>query len=432
VRAGAGAPGPAAAPPRGLESLAAVWSRLTTLVVDHGAGATLVDVTGREYLDFTSGIGVTNTGHCHPAVVAAVRDQAGRLLHGQLNIVLHQPVLELVGELQTVVPGGLDAFFFANSGAEAVEAAVKLARRATGKPGIVVFQGSFHGRTHAAMSLTTSKAVYRAGYQPLPAGVTVAPFPYAFRLGWNPEESARFCLRELRHALVTQTSPEETAAVLVEPILGEGGYVVPPDSFLRGVEQLCRELGLLLVLDEVQTGFGRTGRFFALQHTGVRPDILVMAKGMASGLPLSGLAAPAALMDRWPVGSHGGTYGANPVACAAAVATIRVLRDQGLVDNADAMGRRLRDRLADVARRDRRIGDVRGRGLMVATEFGAPAAPDPATARAVQRGCLERGLLLLTCGPYDNVVRWIPPLVVGPAEIDRAVEIFADALREAR
>lgn len=419
-----------AATPGGLEALAPVWSHLTTLVADHAAGATLVDVTGREYLDFTSGIGVTNTGHCHPAVVAAIRDQAGRLLHGQLNIVLHQPVLSLAAELRTVVPAGLDTFFFANSGAEAIEAAVKLARRASGKPGIVVFQGGFHGRTHTAMSLTTSKAVYRAGYQPLPAGVTVAPFPDPFRHGWDPEASARFCLRELRHALATQTSPAETAAVLVEPILGEGGYVVPPDSFLRGVEQVCRELDLLLVLDEVQTGFGRTGRFFALEHVGIRPDILVMAKGMASGLPLSGVAASAALMARWPAGSHGGTYGANPVACAAAVATIRVLRDEGLLDNADAMGRRLRDRLADVARRDRRIGEVRGRGLMVATEFGAPGAPDPATARAVQRGCIERGLLLLTCGPYDNVIRWIPPLVVGAAEIDRAVEIFADALTE--
>jgi 4-aminobutyrate aminotransferase len=421
-----------AAPLPGLESLAPVWSHLTTLVVDRASGVTLVDVTGREYLDFTSGIGVTNTGHCHPKVVAAIREQAGRLLHGQLNIVLHEPVLELARALTTVVPENLDAFFFANSGAEAIEAAVKLARRATGKPGIIVFQGGFHGRTHAAMSLTTSKAVYRAGYQPLPAGVAVAPFPYAFRYGWDAEESSQFCLRELRHVLVTQTSSDETAAVLVEPVLGEGGYVVPPDSFIRGVEQLCRELGLLLVLDEVQTGFGRTGRFFALEHVGVRPDILVMAKGMASGMPLSGIAAPAGLMERWPVGSHGGTYGANPVACAAALATIRLLRDERLVENADAMGERLRSRLSEVARLDDRIGEVRGRGLMVATEFGSPGAPDAATARAVQRACIDRGLLLLTCGPYDNVIRWIPPLVVNAAQIDQAIDIFADALKAVR
>ncbi len=424
---------PSVVTPPELESLAPVWSHLTTLVVDRAVGATLIDATGREYLDFTSGIGVTNTGHCHPRVVAAVREQAGRLLHGQLNIVLHQPVLQLARALTAVVPAGLDTFFFANSGAEAVEAAVKLARRATGRPGIIVFQGSFHGRTHLAMSLTTSKAVYRAGYQPLVPGVVVAPYPYPFRYGWEAEETARFCLRELRHLLVTQTSPEETAAVLIEPILGEGGYVVPPDSFLRGVEQLCRELGLLLILDEVQTGFGRTGRFFALEHAGVRPDVLVMAKGMASGLPLSAIAAPASLMARWPVGSHGGTYGGNAVACAAALATLGVLRDEGLVDNAAAMGRRLLDRLSQLARKDARIGEVRGRGLMVATEFGrAGGAPDPATARAVQKGCVDRGLLLLTCGPHDNVIRWIPPLVVTGAQIERAVEIFAEALAAVR
>ncbi len=412
-----------------VDLLAPVWSHLTHVVVDHARGAVVVDAAGRRYLDFTSGIGVTNTGHCHPRVVAAVREQAGRLLHGQLNIVLHPAVLELAQALRTVVPPRLDRFFFANSGAEAIEAAVKLARRVTGKPGIVTFQGAFHGRTHAAMSLTSSKAVNRVGYQPLPSGVTVAPFPYAFRYGWDPEAASEFCLRELRHLLVTQTSPEETAAVLVEPILGEGGYVVPPDSFLHGVQALCRELGILLILDEIQTGFGRTGRLFALEHLGLDPDVLVMAKGLASGLPLSAIAAPGALMDRWPAGSHGGTYGANAVACAAACATLRVIQEDGLVRNADAMGQRLLGRLHELARRDTRLGEVRGRGLMVATEFGKPGgAPDTPTARAVQKACVDRGLLLLTCGPYDSVIRWIPPLVVTAEQIDAAVEIFASAL----
>lgn len=411
------------------DALAPVWSRLTSIVVDHARGATVVDIEGREYLDFTSGIGVTNTGHCHPAVVAAIREQAESLIHGQLNVVLHRPVLALIESLRRVVPPRLDCFFFANSGAEAIEAAIKLARRATGKPGIVAFHGGFHGRTHAAMSLTSSKAVYRAGYQPLPAGVSFAPFPYAFRYGWEAEDAAAFCLRELRHLFATQTSPDETAAILIEPILGEGGYVVPPDSFLRGVQAICQEFGMLLILDEIQTGFGRTGRFFALEHSGLEPDVLVMAKGLASGLPLSGIAAPRALMERWPASSHGGTYGANAIACAGANATLRVLAEERLVEKAARMGERLIARLTSLKAQDPRIGDVRGRGLMVATEFGVPGGvPDTALAKSIQQGCLTRGLLLLTCGPYDNVIRWIPPLVVTDAEVDRAVEIFTDVL----
>lgn len=261
--------------------LAPVWLRIFDLEVTHGEGVYLYGTDGRRYLDFTSGIGVTNTGHCHPRVVAAVQEQAARLLHGQANIVYHRPMLELVEALLTVVPAPLDTFFFANSGAEAVEAAVKLARYATGRPNIIVFQGSFHGRTNMAMALTTSKTIYRAGYQPLAAGVYVAPYPYAYRYGWDPETTLRFCLRELDFLLKSQTAPEETAAILVEPILGEGGYVVPPPGFLAALRERCDHHGMLLIADEVQTGFGRTGRFFAVEHEGVVPDILIMAKGMA-------------------------------------------------------------------------------------------------------------------------------------------------------
>lgn len=402
---------------------------MTDAVIELGEGVYLFDSRGRRYLDFTSGIGVTNTGHCHPRVVAAVHDQAGRLLHGQANIVLHRPMLDLVELLRRVVPPGLDCFFFTNSGAEAIEAAVKLARRATGKPGVIVFQGSFHGRTVATMSLTTSKPIYRAGYQPLMPGVTVAPYPYAFRYGWLPEEASAFCLRELRHLLASQTSPEEVAGVLIEPILGEGGYVVPPDSFLRGVQAICREFGILLIFDEVQTGFGRTGRFFALEHAGVEPDILVMAKGMASGLPLSGIAASRALMDRWPAGSHGGTYGGNAVACAAAVATIQVIQDENLCARAEQLGKKLMAALGELRKEFPVIGDVRGRGLMVATEFGKPGElPDAKLAKRVQRYCLDHGLLLLTCGTYDNVIRWIPPLIVTETELQEALRVFREAL----
>lgn len=417
--------GPPADP---LAGLAGVWSRITGLVAERGQGVRLYDTTGRGYLDFTSGIGVTNTGHCHPRVVAAVREQAGRLLHSQANIAFSPPHLELVRRLREVVPPGIDAFFFANSGAEAVEAALKLARQATGRPNVIVFQGGFHGRTIAAMSLTTAKRIYRQGYQPLMAGVAVAPFPYAYRYGWDPGATRRFCIEELRHLLATQTGPEETAGVLIEPVLGEGGYVVPPPGFLREVEALCREHGLVLILDEIQTGFGRTGRFFAAEHEGLRPDILIMAKGLASGLPLSAIGAGQELMARWPAGSHGGTYGGNVVACAAANATIDVIREEGLVENAARLSPVLLERLRAVQRDHPVIGDVRGLGLMVATEFARDGRPDPATAKAVQRRCLEGGLLLLTCGPYDNTIRWIPPLIVTEAELDEAVAIFGQTL----
>ncbi len=408
-----------------------VWSRITPIVAERAEGAYIYDQDGTRYLDFTSGIGVTNTGHCHPKVVGAIQKQAAKLLHGQVNIVYHTPLLELAGELRTIVPQRLDCFFFSNSGAEAVEGAVKLARHATGRPNIIVFQGSFHGRTALTMALTTSKTIYRAGYQPLPAGVFVAPYPYTYRYGWSPEETEAFCLREMEFLLKTQTAPFETAAILVEPVLGEGGYVVPTPGFLAGLRRICDEHGLLLIADEIQSGFGRTGKWFAIEHFGVAPDIMTMAKGLASGLPLSGIAARRELMERWIPGSHGGTYGGNAVACAAAVATIRVIREEGLLENAQQMGALLMDRLRKLQAEFPIIGDVRGLGLMIGVEFTAPdGTPAKDLAKAVVKGCLKRHLLLLTCGPWDNTVRWIPPLVVTREQIEEALAIFKEAVEE--
>ncbi len=408
-----------------------VWPRYTPIVAERAQGACIYDRDGNRYLDFTCGIGVTNTGHCHPRVVQAVQEQAAKLLHGQINIVYHRPLLELVSELRTTVPETLDCFFFSNSGAEAVEGAVKLARHATGRPNIIVFQGSFHGRTAMTMALTTSKTIYRLHYQPLPAGVFVAPYPYAYRYRWSPEETEAFCLRELEFLLKTQTAPSETAAVLVEPVQGEGGYVVPPPGFLKGLRRICDEHGILLIADEVQSGFGRTGRWFAVEHFGVVPDILVMAKGLASGLPLSGIAARRELMERWIPGSHGGTYGGNAVACAAAVATIRVIREENLLENATRMGALLMDGLRSLQREFPVIGDVRGLGLMVAAEFTAPdGSPATDLAKRVVKGCFQRRLLLLTCGPWDNTVRWIPPLIVTAGQMEEALAIFHDAVAE--
>ncbi len=412
-----------------LQRISPVWNRANELLVDHGQGAYLVDQAGRRFLDFTSGIGVTNTGHAHPRVVAAIQSQAARLIHGQANIVYHEPMIQLTEELSRVLPPSLDTFFFSNSGAEAVEGAVKLARAATGRQNIIVFQGSFHGRTHATMAMTTSKTIYRAGYQPLVPGIFVAPFPYSYAYDWDDETTLHFCLRELKRLLKMQTAPEETAAVVVEPVLGEGGYVVPPPRFMPALRAFCDEYDLLLVADEVQSGFGRTGRWFAVDHTATVPDIMVLAKGIASGMPLSGIAASQTLMDRWTPGSHGGTYGGNAVACAAAVATIQVLRDERLVENAAAMGQVLMAGLRRLQEEQPAIGDVRGQGLMVATEFSRPdGEPWSERAGAVTRAAYERGLLLLTCGAYGNVVRWIPPLIVDQAQIQEGLAIFGEAV----
>lgn len=413
-----------------ISHLSPVWSHYTTIVALRGEGALLFDADDRPYLDFTCGIGVTNTGHCHPRVVAAIREQAGRLLHGQANIVLHPPMLELVQELLPLV-APLDTFFFSNSGAEAVEGAVKLARMATGRPNVIVFQGSFHGRTMGAMSLTTSKTIYRAGYQPLLPGVFVAPFPYHYRFGWDAESTSRWCLDELDFILATQTAPAETAALLVEPVLGEGGYVVPPASFLQGLRARCDAHGMLLILDEIQTGFGRTGTWFAGEHFGVHGDIVTVAKGLASGLPISGIAASRALMERWPTGAHGGTYGGNAVAAAAAVATIQAIREDDMLANARARGAQLISGLRHLQEEYPVIGDVRGLGLMIGSEFRTPERqPDKATAKAVIHACLEGGLILIGCGPWDNTVRWIPPLVVTAEQVEQALQIFTDALHE--
>ncbi len=278
------------------------------------------------------------------------------------------------------------------------------------------------------MAMTTSRPVYRQHYQPLPAGVFVAPYPYAYRYGWPPEETSRWCLKELRHLLASQTAPSETAAIIVEPVLGEGGYVVPPPSFLPGLREICDEHGILLVADEVQSGFGRTGKFFAIEHTGLTPDILIMAKGMASGFPLSGIAAPRALMDKWLVGTHGGTYGGNAVACAAAEATVRVLQD-GLVENAAAMGQVLLAGLRSIQSRYPELGDVRGLGLMVGAEFTLPEG-SPATdlVKSILGHCQADQLLLLNCGTYSNVIRWIPPLIVTQEQIETGLEIFERAI----
>ncbi|MGZ8480984.1 MAG: aspartate aminotransferase family protein [Candidatus Limnocylindria bacterium] len=416
--------------------VAPVWARYTDLVVSRASGSWLETVDGERYLDYTSGIGVTNTGHAHPRVVAAIAEQAARGIHLQQNIVYHEPGLRLHDRLPRRFPNARDGeaygLFLSNSGAEAIEAAVKLAKYATRRPALVAFRGGFHGRTHAAMSLTSSGVKVRGHYEPLPGSVHHVPFPYALRNPTGRSEAAalRFTLDAIDELFATMVSPEDVAAFVVEPILGEGGYVPAPDGFLPALREVADRHGILLAVDEIQTGFGRTGRFFATEWTTATPDIVIMAKGIASGLPLSGILATRELLDRLGPGAHGGTYGGNVIACAASLATLDVIDDEGLVENARLQGERLIAGLRRVAADHDSIAEVRGRGLMVGIEFAERDGlkPLPQKAKALLAAALERRLLLLSCGTYAQAVRVIPPLNATAEEIDQAIAIIGESL----
>lgn len=413
---------------------------LVDSIIVRGEGPYLWDHNDKQYLDFTSGIGVTSTGHCHPNIVAAIREQSGLLLHLQQNTAFHAPMLRVIEGLRKVVPSELDSFYFANSGAEAVESALKMVRQVTKRPNIIVFQRSFHGRTVGTMSLSASKTIYRAGFQPLMPGVFIAPYAYCYRCPKEEADPEKFSfdrnctwpLEEIDFILTSQTAPWETAAILVEPILGEGGYIVPPKRFLQGLRKICNEHGILLIADEIQCGFGRTGRFFAFEHFDIVPDILIMAKGLASGMPLSCVAAKSRIMDKAVAGSHGGTYGGNIVSCAAAAATLTVIKKENLLENAAALGIILLDRLNQLKKKHSCIGDVRGLGLMAGVEFVKPKGkiPDKDKASAVKKACIENGMLILTCGTYDNVIRFIPPLIITEEHLNQGLEIFEKAIEQ--
>ena len=377
------------------EVLASVLPRVHDIVAERGEGSWLVDVDGRRWLDLTSGIGVTATGHCHPDVVAAVETQARTLLH--TSVVTHnQPTVLLAERLRGLVPYIDDAqVFFCNSGAEAVDGALKLSRHVTGRSGVVVFRRAFHGRTFAATSLTTAKPMYQDGYAPLLAGVTTVEW------GALPTDAAG------------------VGCVIVEPVQGEGGYVLPDPAWLQALRDWCTANDVLLVFDEVQSGMGRTGRWFAAETYGVTPDVLLFAKGIASGLPLAGIIASRALLERWPTGAHGTTFGGNPVSCAAALATIAVV--EPLLARVRALGAHAVAVLSAV--RHPSIREVRGVGLMLAVELDSHDA-----AAAVVQRCFDAGMLVLTCGPESQVLRLIPPLTITDAELDVALRILSEAL----
>ncbi|MBI4577902.1 MAG: acetyl ornithine aminotransferase family protein [Planctomycetes bacterium] len=400
------------------------YTRSYPLVARRGRGLVLEDEDGNRFLDFTAGIAVTSTGHCHPRVVEAIQRQAAELIHMSGTDFYYAVQADLAERLARIAPGrGAKRVFLTNSGTEAVEAAFKLARWRTRRPRALAFIGAFHGRTMGALSLTNSKVIQRAGFAPLLSGVTHVPFPNPYR---GPE--AAWVLDFIRRTVLRRTvPPEEVAAIFVEPVQGEGGYVVPPLEFHQGLRAIADEIGALLVHDEVQSGMGRTGRMFASEHFGVAPDVVCLAKGIASGMPLGACIAREEVMA-WPPGAHASTFGGNPVSCAAALATLDLLEAE-LVENARVVGAHLEGLLRGLARDEPSIGDVRGLGLMLAVELVRPgegSPPDGARAGRVIDECFRRGLLLLPCG--ESGIRFCPALVARREDCDRAVEVFAGAL----
>jgi 4-aminobutyrate aminotransferase len=412
--------------------LSQVLYRYTPIVVDHARGSYMYSVDGRRYLDFASGIAVTNLGHGHPAVVAAAKAQLDKVMHTSV-VAHHQPAIDLAERIAAVAPGKLDKVFFANSGAEAVEGAIKLARYTTRRPALIGFQGAFHGRTYGALSLTASKSYYRERYEPFLPGVYHVPYPYPYRnpTGSSDEATLDYVFGYIDEMLDTRVPPKNIAAFIVEPVLGEGGYVVPPADFMPRLRALCDRHDILLIADEVQSGYGRTGKMFACEHTGVVPDIMTLAKSIASGLPLSAIVATSKLMDQWEPAAHGSTFGGNPVSCAAGIATLDVFEREGILANASARGAELIRRLRELQRRLPAIGEVRGLGLMVGVELvNKDGSANKDLQKKVRQVCLDSGLVVLSCGPHDNVLRLVPPLNLSEAELDEGWEILNAAFQE--
>jgi 4-aminobutyrate aminotransferase len=410
------------------------YTRYYPLVAQSGRGATIEDVDGNVFLDFTAGIAVCSTGHCHPRVVRAIQQQSERLLHMSGTDFYYEPQIKLAEKLARIAPGSSPKrVFFTNSGTEAIEAAIKLARYFTRRPNIIAFQGAFHGRTMGALSLTASKAVQRRGFGPFLPGVTHVPFPNPARdvSTKTREDGGKECVDYIESQVLRRTvAPDEVAAIFVETIQGEGGYVVPPAGFHRRLKELAQKHGILYVVDEVQSGMGRSGKMFAIQHFGVEPDIVCTAKGIASGLPLGAMIARSELMT-WPPGAHASTFGGNPVACAAALETIALLEEE-LMENAARQGEFLMRRLLAMQEKLPCIGDVRGMGLMIGVELvdGGTQKPDGKRRDAVVQAAFRRGLLLLGCG--ESTLRLSPPLVLERREAEKGLEILEEAMREAK
>ncbi len=392
----------------------------------EGKGSWVTAADGRQYLDFACGIATTNMGHRPDSVVAAAQDQLNKLWHAGGSF-LYEPIVAAAENIIEIAPDGIDKVLFMNSGAEAVEASVKLARKVSGRQGIMTFRGGFHGRTMGSVTYTTSKAKYRQGYHPLVPSVFVTPFPHPFRWGMSQEEANAYALRELEFKFKHEVTPGEIAAFLVEPLQGEGGYYPASHEFIHALRAIADEHGILMILDEVQTGFGRTGDWFTSQVYDVRPDILVMGKAIANGLPLSAVGASAQVFDAFPAGSHGTTFGGNPVSCAASAANVDALRK--VIPGVNRLSEHAFSRWNEIKDRHRMVGDVRGLGLMIGIELVTEGnEPDIDAFGAIGQYALDAGMFILNCSPDGNVIRFIPPLNVSDEDLDRGIDILDDAI----
>ena len=432
--------------------LSPVLSHYTDLEVTKAKGSYVIGADGKKYLDFASGIAATNVGHCHPKVVAAICRQSELLIHTCAGVAYYESNIAFAEKLKAITPQGLDMSFLCQSGSEANEAAIKLAKYVSKRSALIAFNGGFHGRTLGALSVTFSNPKYREGYEPLIPNVYMAPYANCYRCEkkrdrgkafsspleekeYDPFPKALSCSMECladTETVIKKVGPTNIAALIVEPIQGEGGYIVPPKKFIQGLKTLCENYNLLLIFDEVQTGFGRTGKFFAAEHFGLSPDIMAVAKAIASGLPLGGVIAREDLMRSWLPGAHGSTMQGNPVTCEAALATVSVIENEKLLANAGKVGRHLKEQLIKIQGEYNVIGDVRGVGLMVAAEFVKPGTkdPDPDIVKRIREECLRSGLLLISCGSHGQVIRFIPPLIITKEEINTAMDIFKNALKK--
>ena len=404
--------------------------RTTPITVDHAEGAWVYGTDGSKWLDFCMGIAVANTGHCHPKVVKAAQDQLGKMIHAQMNMYLQQPMLDLAETLCEIVPGNFDQVLFANSGAEAVENAVKLAKGTLRRPGVIAFQNAFHGRTHLAMALTDSVVHYRGHMQPLVPCVFHARYcdPYHTPASLDPTE---YAIEDLRRILRAEIYGEDVAAIVVEPIQGEGGFIVPTSEFMQELRKIADEIGAYLVIDEIQAGMGRTGKWFCHEHFGVTADIVTIAKGIASGLPLAAIVSRKEIWDKVTPGSMGGTFGGNIVACAAANATIEAMKEEDMLGNAARQGDKLMAFFKDMQKTYPVIGDVRGKGLMAAIEIVklGTREPDAGPAKAFVAEAAKRNTILMGAGSFGNCVRFLPPLMITDSDMEHAFGVFTEVAK---
>ena len=401
---------------------------LGPFTAESAKGSWVTDTDGNKWLDFVMGIAVMSTGYSHPKVVAAVQEQAAKVSHAQMGIWRHQPMLDLAAKLQEILPEGMDQVLFQNSGAEAVENAVKLAKQATRRPGIIAFQGAFHGRTHLTMALTDSAVHYRGHMEPLMGGIYHARYCYPYRTPASEDPTA-YAIEDVRRVLRAEIVGDDVAAIIAEPIQGEGGFIVPTAEFMQELRKIADEIGAMLIIDEIQAGMGRTGKWFCHEHYGVKPDIVTMAKGIGSGYPLAAIAARGELWDKCMPGSMGGTYGGNAVACAAGCATIDAIKEDGMLDNTTRQGEKLHAFFKGLQDKYPVIGEVRGKGLMIGVECVMPGTKDPnaAVAKAFIAECVKRRLLIMGASAFGNCFRVLPPLNLNDADFDVAKGIFEEA-----